>query len=351
MVLSSVPQKPNRLKVGDTVAVLSPSWGGPSVFPHVFDLGLRNIESRFGLKIKEFKTARLPNSNLYENPRLRAEDINRAFADTEVKGIFASIGGDDSVRILPFLDLELIKANPKILMGYSDTTTLNSYLCSQGLVTYNGPSVMAGFAQLHHVEPSLADHIEAMLMNPCQQYSYQPYESWTNNYVNWTTPGYNGETAPPVSNKEGWRWLQGTGHAQGRLFGGCIEVFEFLKGTAFWPDLRFFDDKILFFETSEDKPSVTNVKYMLRNYGSMGVLDRIQGLCFGRARSYTDEEKAELDKVIVQVIAGEFGRNDIPIVSNMDFGHTDPQWILPLGVPAELGCESKTFRLLEPSVN
>lgn len=342
-------RKPNRLTAGDTVAVLSPSWGGPSLYPHVFDLGLRNIETLFGLKIKEYPTARMTADALYESPHLRAEDINHAFSDPNVAAIFASIGGDDAVRILPFLDLPSILDNPKILMGYSDTAVLNSYLSSRGLVTYNGPSVMAGFAQADHLPAEFVDHIQAMLFIGSEEYAYVPYPQWADEYVDWGVPGYDGKRRL-TENSEGWRWLQGSGSAQGHLFGGCIEVFEFMKGTPFWPAPGFFQGKILFFETSEDKPSVINVKYMLRNYGSMGVLDQVSGLLFGRALSYSKEEKAELERTIVRVVSGEFGRRDMPIVCNMDFGHTDPQFILPLGILAEIDCNARSFRLVEPPV-
>lgn len=137
--------KPARLANGDTVAIVSPSWGGPSIFPHVYDKGLEAIRD-LGLRIKEFPSARADNDYLFQNPRARAKDINDAFADVEVNAIFASIGGDDSIRILPFLDPVTIKKNPKILMGYSDTTTLLTYINQMGLVTFNGPSVMAGIS-------------------------------------------------------------------------------------------------------------------------------------------------------------------------------------------------------------
>ncbi len=333
---------------GDTIAVLSPSWGGPSRYPHVFDMGLKNIQDTFGLKIKEFETARMDADMTYRNPKLRAEDLNRAFADPEVSGIFASIGGDDSVRILPYLDIETILANPKVFMGYSDTAVLLSYLCSKGMVTYNGPAVMAGFAQLKHLPSELVTHLIDILFSPTPSYVYKPYPSWANQYVDWNSPGYDG-VRQLEDNAEGWNWLQGSGLHHGTLFGGCIEVFEFLKGTRFWPQEGFFEGKILFFETSEEKPTVSNVKYFLRNYGSMGVLDQISGLLFGRARSYSEQEKAELRKVIVEVVAGEFGRDDIPIITNMDFGHTDPQFVMPLGIRAELDCDKQSFRLLEPA--
>jgi muramoyltetrapeptide carboxypeptidase LdcA involved in peptidoglycan recycling len=87
---------------------------------------------------------------------------------------------------------------------------------------------------------------------------------------------------------------------------------------------------------------------MLRNYGMQGIFNKVSAVLFGRARDYTDEEKTELDQMIIDVIKGEFGNEHLPIVTNMDFGHTDPQFILPLGVKAEVDCLNKTFRLTEP---
>lgn len=138
--------KSKKLKKGDCVAIVSPSWGGPSVFPHIYESGLETLK-KIGLIVKEYPSARKSPEFLYNNPEFRAADINNAFSDNEVSAIFTSIGGDDSVRILPFLNVELIKKNPKIILGYSDTTTLNTYLNQLGLVTLNGPSVMAGFSQ------------------------------------------------------------------------------------------------------------------------------------------------------------------------------------------------------------
>lgn len=343
---------PRLLAPGDTVAALSPSWGGPSRFPRTYALGLKNLCELFGLHVKEYPTARMDADELYRNPQRRAEDVNAAFADTDVQAIIASIGGDDSVRILPYLDENVIQRNPKILMGYSDTTTLLTYLHHKlGLVTFNGPSLMAGFAQLRHLPATCADHIRQMLMQPSQTYTYRPFGFWTPGYIDWGTPGYNGEIEPLRHDTDGWRWLQGTGVVRGRLFGGCIEVLEFLKSTRFWPEPTFWEGRILFLETSEEKPTVNQVTYMLRNYGTQGIFDRIAALLIGRARDYTPEEKQALYRQVTAVVAGEFGRADLPVVANMDFGHTDPQFILPLGILAEVDCSQKTFRLLEPTVH
>ena len=136
----------------------------------------------------------------------------------------------------------------------------------------------------------------------------------------------------------------------GKLFGGCIEVLEFIKSTAFYPQDNFWDSRILFFETSEDKPSISSIKYMLRNYGAQGVFDKVNAIVFGRARDYSNEEKRELDEMIVEVVSVEFGKSDLPIVTNAEFGHTDPQIVLPLGVEVEIDLTNSKLRLTESCV-
>lgn len=339
--------KPRRLKPGDTVAVISPSWGGPSLFPAIYEKGLQVLQKELGLVVKELPTARMEAEFLYHNPKVRAEDINRAFADPEVKAIIATIGGDDSVRILRYLDPGLMRNNPKILMGFSDMTTLLVYGNLQGLITFQGPSLMAGLAQWHNFPEAFSRHVKTMLFEGPDSYAYSPYEVWSEGYPDWGQPEEAGKINPVQPNETRWQWFQGEGVVSGELFGGCLEVLEFLKGTSYWPQPAFWQGKILFLEISEEKPTPTQVKYMLRNYGIQGVFDGIQGVLFGRPRDYTQEEKETLTEGIRAVIATEFGRPDLPVVLNMDFGHTDPQFILPLGVKAEIDCGQRTFKLIE----
>ena len=337
--------KSNKLKKGDVVAIVSPSWGGPSVFPHVYKSGIEVLKS-FGLEVKEYPSARKDADFLYNNPEFRADDINNAFADPGVKAIIASICGDDSVRILPFLDLDLIKNNPKIIMGYSDMTTINSYLNLAGLVTLNGPCIMAGFSQWNSLPVDFQNHIKAILFENPENYRYKPFDTYSNGYQNWADISNVGKINESIENS-GWNWLQGEGEIRGELFGGCIEVFEMMKNTKFWPTEDFWNGKILFLETSEDKPTPDMVKCFLRNYGMQGVFDKISALIIGRPRDYSQEERSQLDEIILKVVKTEFKNEKLPIVTNMDFGHTDPQWILPLGIKAEIDCENKTFKLLE----
>lgn len=346
--MTPTPIKPSRLRPGDTVAVLSPSWGGASRFPHVFDLGLANLRALLDVQVREYPTTRMNDKELYKHPERRAADLLAAFADPDVHAIISAIGGDDSVRLLPYLDPDVIRDNPKILMGFSDTTTLLTYGCQLGMVTFHGPSIMAGFAQMKTLPASFAQHVRQLLAEPMSSYEYSPYPMRVSVFQRWSASDYTGELE--YAPNAGWCLLQGTSAVRGRLFGGNIEVLEFLKGTAWWPPPDFWQDAILFLETSEEKPTPDQVKYMLRNYGMQGVFERINGLLFARPQFYSEEERKALHQVIVAVVAGEFGRDDLPIVAEMDFGHEAPQSVMPLGVTTEIDCVRRTVRLVEEAV-
>jgi len=341
--------KPSRLMPGDTVGIVSPSWAGPGTYPVAYEVGLDNLRQRFGLVIKEFAHTRASKEFVHANPQARANDVNAAFADADVKAIICSIGGEDSIRILPFLDDDVIRASPKILMGFSDSTILTTYVNQLGLVTFNGPSVMTEFTIMRHLEPAFEQHVHDMLFEPVDRYEYHPYEEWVTAFQDWRTPGFDG-TPVKQPNTLGWKWLQGDGVGTGRLFGGCIEVLEFLKGTKYWPDVDFWDGKILFLETSEDKPTPDQIRWMLRNYGMQGVFDRIAALLIARPFRYDDIERERLWREVTGIVAGEFGRPDLPILANVEFGHDSPKLILPLGCMAEIDCRAKTFALTEAPV-
>lgn len=333
-----------KLEEGDTIAVVAPSSGAAAMFPHIYGSGIAALKE-LGFKVKEFPAAKKDNDFLYHNPEFRAKDINAAFADKEVKAVVTTIGGDDSVRILPFLDAEIMRRNPKPILGYSDATTLHAYANQLGLVTLYSPSILAGLSQWRSLGKEFQDHIRTLLLGNPPAYEYMPYSFYSDGYPDWGDKSTVGQVKEKHEN-EGWKWLQGSSKVEGELFGGCIEVLEFMKGTEFWPSPEFWDGKILFLETSEEKPLPQQVKYMLRNYGSQGILNRIGALLIGRPRDYSEEEKGELEENVLDVVKTEFS-SGIPVVMNMDFGHTDPQWILPLGIKAELDCDKKTFRLVE----
>ena len=341
-------KRPPRLKAGDRVAVVTPSWGGPSVHPNVYAAGIHALESLLALQAVEYPCTHQTPEWLSQHPEARAEDINSAFADPSISAIVATIGGSDSSRILAHIDTQLIVENPKILLGFSDTTTILTQANQAGIVTFNGPSLMAGIAQLGRL-PHWLEHVRQLLFDPSPRYRYKPFAQSAADYPDWDNDGAHGEVAQLFDN-DVWHWVNGTGVHRGQLFGGCVDVLEFLKGTRFWPPPSFWNKKLLFLETSEDNPSPTQVRDWLFNYGIQGVFDQINGLLVGRPHGYSPAQIDELDQMILSTVVGQFGAIELPILTNLDFGHTYPQWILPLGVLAEIDFDKGGLQLLESPV-
>jgi len=338
--------RPPRLAPGDAVAVLSPSWGGPHAFPHIFEAGLATLRE-WGLDVREYPSTRAPADLLRREPARRADDLNTAFADPAIRAIFTSIGGDDSIRLLPLLDAAAMASDPKILMGYSDATTLLLAVRRAGIVSFHGPSVMSGLSQAGSLPPAFGAHVRRMLFEPASTYAYVPYGAYSEGYPDWRVPSNTGRTNPP-RHDDGWHVLQGTGRVTGELLGGCLEVLDWLRGTSAWPVGDEWRGRLLFVEPSEEMPSPLQVERILRSFGVAGVFDRVAGVLVGRARDMVPTEKIALEAAVMHVVGDELGRPDLPIVANLDFGHTDPQWVLPLGVRAELDVDACTLTLVEP---
>jgi len=146
--------KPPVLRHGDRIAALSLSWGGPSIFPDRYKAGKRQIEQCFGVKLVEGRHTMADATWLAAHPEARASDLMEAFADPSIRGIVSTIGGDDSIRHLPFLDLALIRDNPKPFLGYSDSTVIHFACSKAGLVSFYGPSIMAGFGRTEACSPT-----------------------------------------------------------------------------------------------------------------------------------------------------------------------------------------------------
>lgn len=140
--------KPPKLQAGDAVATVSLSWGGPGTFPHRYAAGKRQLQDEFGLVVVEMPHTLREAGWLADHPQARADDLMRAFADPSIKAIISTIGGDDSIRILPYLDLDTICSNPKVFLGYSDTTISHLACLRAGLVSFYGPSIILTFAHL-----------------------------------------------------------------------------------------------------------------------------------------------------------------------------------------------------------
>jgi muramoyltetrapeptide carboxypeptidase LdcA involved in peptidoglycan recycling len=344
--------KPPRLHPGDRVAAISLSWGGPGTIPHRYEAGKAQLEAEFGLEVVETPHALRDADWLQRNPQARAQDLMEAFADPAIQGIISTIGGDDSIRLLPHIDLEVIRAHPKVFMGYSDTTVTHMACFTAGLVSFYGPAIMAGFGENAGMFPYMINAVRRTLFSADPIGTVEPnHAGWTVEHLDWADPA-NQSRRRKLEPSTGWRFLQGGGTWRGHLVGGCIEVLDWLRGTAVWPEPASWQDAILFLETSEEGPPPTDVARYLRALAAMGVLQRLNGLLFGRPGGQVPPEQfAEYDAALLQVVAEEEGLTELPIVTRMDFGHTDPMMVIPYGVEAEIDCATERFAILEAAVS
>jgi muramoyltetrapeptide carboxypeptidase LdcA involved in peptidoglycan recycling len=341
--------KPEKLKAGDQIAAVTPSWGGPGAVPWVYDLGKRQIEDELSLKVIDMPHTRRDPEWLYHNPQARAEDLMQAFADSSIKAIFSTVGGDESIRILPHLDLGVIKNNPKIFLGFSDITTIHMACYKAGIGSFYGPSVMVELAEIGGIFSYTLESIKRTLFSRETIGELTASMSgWTAEFPEWAPENHSKKRKLEVPML--WKILQGSGRVSGHLLGGCFETLEFLKGTDYWPSLDQWDGALLFVETY-DAPSTVYCEHWLRNYASQGILQRIKGILFGRpgGSQHSEQDFKKYDAAFLK-IAREFGLTDLPILSRMDFGHTDPKLILPYGINAELCCDNASILINENAV-
>jgi muramoyltetrapeptide carboxypeptidase LdcA involved in peptidoglycan recycling len=273
-----------------------------------------------------------------------------ALADPSIKAIFSTIGGDDSIRILPYVDLDVIAANPKIFMGMSDTTVTHMACFKAGLTSFYGPGIMQAFAENGGMFPYVVESLRKTL------FSTEPIgeirsdtTGWTVEFLDWENPE-NQSRKRQLNPSTGWHWIRGHGIHHGPLMGGCIEVLDWLRGTDVWPDREKWKGAVLFLETSEEAVPPTTVLRILRTFGAMGILQQASGLLFGRPGGQVPVDQFDdYDAALLKAL-DELELTDLPVVSRMDFGHTDPVFLLPYGVEAEMDCDKQRFSILGPAV-
>lgn len=343
-------QIPLPLKPGDKVAIVSPSSGMPFLFPWVYKQGLNRIKEIFKLIPVEFPTACQSPEYLSQNPKARAKDINEAFSDPSIKGIIATIGGIDQIRILPYLDKELISRNPKIFMGYSDCTNLHLFLWNLGIISYYGGAVMTQFAMGGEMQDYTIDSIKKSLFHPPIGHVSAALE-YSDADLDWTDEK-NLNKKRPMYPSEGWYWHNTQEQViEGRLWGGCLEVLDLhLSVRRYLPAFENLDGSILFLETSEEMPSEGLVYCFISALAEIGLLQRFKAILMAYPKAqFCDRQPPEGREAFIlnQQNAVKNALKDykiaLPVIFNMNFGHTDPQIIIPNGGNVRIDCVAKTI--------
>ncbi|NEC88092.1 S66 peptidase family protein [Streptomyces sp. SID12501] len=329
------PAYPPKPSPGDRIAVISPGAGLPGLFPRPHELGLERLRKEFGLEPVEYPATRKMGST----PQERADDIHAAFSDPDVKAVIATIGGDDQITVLTFLDRELIRANPKPFFGMSDNTNLLAYLYNTGIVGFHGATVMTAFGRPGAMDPLTAESLRAALFTS-GEYELRPAERWNDVDRDWADPA-TFDSEPETRPGTGWTWLNADRVVEGPGWGGCLEILGWLLMTdrEISHDPKTYDGGVLFLETSEELPSGEEVFRTVRNIGERGLLQRFSALLMGRAKTWSFERPnspeegaryAAEQREAVQHALRAYAPG-LMTVFDVDFGHTDPQLVIPYG--------------------
>lgn len=326
-------KKFSKLIKGDKVAILSPSFAAPGRFPDVYKLGLERLETVFDLVPVEYPAT----AKLGASAEERSADLISAFENPDIKAIIATIGGDDQITYINNLPVEPFVNNPKPFFGYSDNSHFCNFLFLNGISSYYGGSLFTQFAMQGEMDEYTVRYIKYALF---EEGEFELIASDTYN-----DQGFDWDDVSLLKTKrqhwlnEGFVW-NGNKNTEGILWGGCVEsVDEMLRHAVQIPSLEQFEDIVLMLETSEEIPSADYVFRVFRAMGERGVLGRVQGVLVGRAKAWefdkpnTSEQKEEYRKHQQEVVIHAVRKYnaEVPLIQNMNFGHTDPQIPMPYG--------------------
>jgi len=325
---------PSKANPGDKVAVLSPSSGLPEMYPAVYEQGLQRLREIFHLEPVEYPTTR----KMHSSPQDRARDIHTAFADPEIKAVISSIGGDDQLKVLKYLDPELLKTHPKAFFGYSDNTNLLNFLWNLGIVSYHGGSIMDRFGRSGAMHSYTLESLKRALFEQ-GEFEMYPSPTYTDEDKDWNDPA-NLSSQPELFSNSGWTWQNAETVVEGTLWGGNLEIVDWnLRANRYIQPVETYAGTIFYFETSEEMPSATEVYRILMCMGERGLLQQFAAILIGRpkawffTRPYTAEEKAQFTSEQAEAITRALNEYHpgVLVAFNLDIGHTDPQCILPNG--------------------
>ena len=331
---------PRRLVKGDTIGIVSPASPFPAWFPRRFARSVSNLESK-GYKVKLGPHVRDKLGHKAGNKEDRLSDLHEMYRDKSVRLLMTTLGGYNSNELLDDLDYDLVRRNPKGLIGYSDITALHLAIHSKtGLVSFYGPHLMSQFGEYPDVLPYTLECFEKVVCQARPAGKIEPSKVWTEERLEYDQEDNRPRSMRPTT---GWRVLR-PGHASGRLIGGEISTLVIQNGTEYMPSV---DGVVFFWE--DYGSSMAWVDRYLANLRTKGVFAGIKGMLVGRTKTAGFEPTSTgywLDNVILENTKGY----DFPIMINMDFGHTDPMMTLPIGVKATMRSEEGYLSIDEAAV-
>ena len=325
---------PPKLVPGDRVAVVSPSWAAPGAFPMAHEVAMTRLRAELGLVPVEYPTTRRVDAT----PADRAADLHAAFADPSIRAVFATIGGSDQITVLRHLDPAVMIADPKPFFGFSDNTNLLNWLWFHGLRGYHGGSTQVHLGRAGHTHEVSMRSLRAALFEHVDL-ALAPAATFSEDEVQWDDPDWAKKT-PATSPGGDWSWHQPDRVVRASTWGGNLEILGWTLAVSQWVrEPNDYAGCVLLLETSEEMPPAEEVFRMLRHAGERGLLERFPAVLVARAKASfflqyrpPDERpryRADQREAVLRAF-DEYNPSAM-IVFDVDFGHTDPQWVLPYG--------------------
>ncbi|HOS88904.1 MAG TPA: LD-carboxypeptidase [bacterium] len=322
-----------KLHIGDKVAIVSPSFAAPGKWPHLYNLALQRVRDVFGLEPVEFSAT----SKIGASAEERSKDLIDSFNRSDIKAVIASIGGDDQITYIKDLPPEPFINNPKPFFGFSDNTHFANFLWLNGIPSFYGASLFTQFGMQKRMDEYTVKYLRYALFNS-GEFELRPSNIYNDIGLPWDNVSMLNQ-ARIYEKNEGWYW-NGDNDTEGVTWGGCLEsIDELLRHGVSIPTLDEFENIVLFTETSEEIPSSDYVARVYRALGERGILKKVRGVLVGRPKAWefdkqkSSEEKAKYKKEQRDTTLAIIRKYNptVPVIQNIDFGHTDPQICLPYG--------------------
>lgn len=307
-------RKARMLRPGDTIAITAPA---SAVFKEGAVAEFEAVLRSMGFEVVQGQSLRERRGYLAGSDELRAKELNELFANPVVKGIFTIRGGWGSARILPMLDFDIIRQNPKVIMGFSDITALlNAIYARTGLITFHGP---VGYSNWNDFSVEFAHKV-------------------------WGERHHHLRLENPDPHLDPIQTIR-PGEAKGRLIGGNLAVIASLAGTGYLPD---FQGKILFVE--EINEEIYRIDRLFTQLKLAGLLEKLAGFVFGKCVSCEADASYE-SLSLMDVLHDHIEPLGIPAFYGLMVGHIKDKFTIPIGAEAEINARKGTLKLLESAVS
>lgn len=323
-----------KLKQGDKIGIISPSSPITALCPKRYARGKKYLESKGFEVIEGSLTGK---RDFYRSGSIleRAQEINNFIEDDSITCIMSTIGGMNSNSLLPYLNYDKLRENPKIIIGYSDLTAILLGIYNKtGITTYYGPALVATFGELEPFNEMSYTYFQDICCEDIHiPYTYKRPVEWTEERIDWET-----QTSRKVG-KENTNITVRPGIASGRVIGGNLNTMQGIFGTEYMPEIKQGD--ILFIEDSLKCAMEIERSFSLLKCA--GVFDKVSGIIYGKHELFDDQGT---NRKSYQILEEVLGNTNIPVLADFDCSHTHPMFTMPIGANIYLDSEKQIVRLV-----